>query len=468
MVAKAGTVLPKAERVAMLHALDELTSRVEAASMLGISFGGNRDLYGALGYKKTPVYSDYVAAYKRNGIARAVVKRPVGACWREAPEVVDDDTTADDTQFEAAWKAIVKDRRVWHYLSRVDRLSRVGSYGILLLGFDDGKELSTPIEGTHSLIYLSLYSEGAAAIKEYEADPTNPRFNQPTVYSIKTKKGKGTESKDVHFSRVIHVVEDSLTDDVIGESSLEVVLNRIWDLEKLVGGSAEMFWQGAFPGYNFKLDPQATAKGQGMDDVKTEIMAFVHKLQRWMRTKGVDVQTLTPQVADPASHVNVQLQEVSAATMIPQRILLGSERGELASTQDRDNWAAIVRERQVNHCEPVILRPFIDRLVEHGALPTPSGDDYAVSWPDPAAPDDKARADTGLVRSQALSAWANTAGAELVIPPDEVPEVLLGMSTEDADKLRTRQEEFADETTIEDEEVHEAPAVEAVNPQDER
>jgi len=117
VVAKAGTVLPKAEQVAMLHALDELTSRVEAASMLA-SRSAATATFTARWATRRPVYSDYVAAYKRNGIARAVVKRPVGACWREAPEVVDDDRRRTTRSSSGGGKASSRTAR-WALTSRI-------------------------------------------------------------------------------------------------------------------------------------------------------------------------------------------------------------------------------------------------------------------------------------------------------------------------------------------------------------
>jgi hypothetical protein len=211
-----------------------------------------------------------------------------------------------------------------------------------------------------------------------------------------------------------------------------VVLNYLMDLDKLVGGSAEMFWQGAFPGFAFKLDAGATAETQDLDDVKDQIFNFIHKFQRWLRLQGIDVQSLAPQVADPGPHVAAQVDMISAATGLPKRILLGSERGELASSEDKDNWADQTKDRQSNICEPVILRPFIDRMMFAGVLPEV---EYVIQWPDPSAPDDAARAEVGSKRAMSLAAYVNALGSDRIIPPEAVPEVLLGMTADQAATL---------------------------------
>jgi hypothetical protein len=60
--------------------------------------------------------------------------------------------------------------------------------------------------------------------------------------------------------------------------------------------------------------------------------------------------------------------------------LLGSERGELASSQDASNWAAVVASRQLNYAEKGILRPLIDRLIGWAALPPTESGRYTCVW----------------------------------------------------------------------------------------
>src|SRR5690606_32676688 len=84
---------------------------------------------------------------------------------------------------------------------------------------------------------------------------------------------------------------------------------------------------------------------------------------------------------DPGPHFDVQIALISAATGIPQRILMGSERGELASSQDERNWAVQVADRQNDFAETQVLRPFVNRLIGWGILPEPTGGHYEVEWP---------------------------------------------------------------------------------------
>jgi hypothetical protein len=279
-------------------------------------------------------------------------------------------------------------------------------------------------------------------IDTYETDPKNERYGLPKQYKIKMRSGISTEAtlqKSVHWTRIIHVAEDCLEDDINGTPQLEAVLNRLQDLELIAGGSAEMFWEGAFYGLNFKLSPDARLEPDMETKMKNEMEKFVHKVQRYIRTVGVDVQTLAPTVVDPSNHVSMLVDLIACAKGIPKRILLGSERGELASSQDEKAWMDNVDGRRREHCEPVILRPFINRLITVGVLPEPK-EKYAVDWPDLMAPGEKDIAEVGEVRSRALANYVNAIGAETYVPREFFLKKMLGLKKEEIDQIALMQE----------------------------
>ena len=443
-----------------LHALSEIATRAALASRLGKSYSDKRDLYTALGYIVTPLFADFMARYKRQDIARAAVDIPVRACWRKPPEVYESQDD-DETLFEVAWNELCKDRKVFHYLSRVDRLACIGKHAVLFMGFDDGATLDKPVERATQLLYMMPYSEDNAVIKSYVEDEKDPRFGLPLTYQLAMRQGKADRTFIVHASRVIHVIEDPLDSDIEGQPALEAILNRLHDLELLSGGSAEMFWRGAFPGVAFKLDADAQIQGQDLDALKVQIENYVHGLQRYMRTQGMTVEELAQQIADPSKHIDAQLDLICAARRIPKRILLGSERGELASTQDEENWSARVEERQLEQCEAMILRPFIDRMTELGVLPEPA-EDYTVEWPPLVMKGDKEKAEIGLAKTQALAAYAGSVGAETIIPPDVFLEKFLDLTPEEIELVTATLEgidaELAREPEVEPQPVIGEPA----------
>jgi hypothetical protein len=251
----------------------------------------------------------------------------------------------------------------------------------------------------------------------------------------------GGTAKRVHYSRVIHVAEDLLDDNVEGVPRLRAVLNRLDDLERVAGASSEMFWRGGLPGHQFDVRDGHSLQGQALADLQDEIEKYLHGLQRYVRTKGIDIKGLDSQVADPRGHVDVLIDLVAAATGIPKRILMGSERGELASSMDEETWLALVESRRLNHCEPTILRPFVDLLLAAGALPAPK-DGYTIDWPDLRSVSDREAAEVGEVRSKSLKNYVMAPGAEEVVPPTIFLRTVLGLSEDEIVEVETQLKEI--------------------------
>jgi len=142
----------------------------------------------------------------------------------------------------------------------------------------------------------------------------------------------------------------------------------LFDLEKLVGGSAEMFWRGARPGYKGKVDKEYTLTSDEEEDFQDQLDEYEHNLRRFLISRGIDISALETQVSDPSKHVDVQIQMISAQTGIPKRILTGSERGELASTQDITSWYSLIQGRRENYVAGNILRPFNVKVLAFSLL----------------------------------------------------------------------------------------------------
>jgi hypothetical protein len=182
----------------------------------------------------------------------------------------------------------------------------------------------------------------------------------------------------IDWSRVIHAIDNPLDDNVFGVPRLESVFNVLDDLMKVTGGTAEAFWLEGRGGLQVDVDKEMDLQQEDADDLEDEFTKYYHNLSRFLRTRGVTTTQLGGKVPDPSGTFKVLVSLLSAATGIPQRILLGSEAGALASTQDRANWAERIVERQRTFAEPNLLRPFIERLQLFKILPEGM---VTVEWP---------------------------------------------------------------------------------------
>lgn len=380
-------------------------------------FEGARDLYKAFGYNRAPRTESFLFKYLRQDIAKRIIDAPVRATWGDPP-VID-----ADPEFLAAWQNLLARQRVWHKIMSLDKLVGLGAYGIMVIGFDDGGKLDSPLTAPspnkpRNVLYLQPYMQRSCRIISVDTNPNSARFGLPTMYRIDPRKLDIAQSMadtsaqiisptasqqafNVHFSRVLHVADNTLENDVFGSSRLECVYNLLDDLLKVVGGSAETFWMTANRGLQVDVDKEMNLEKDDAANLQAEMDEFQHNLRRIVRTRGVKINNIGSDMADPSANVKAIISLISAACGIPQRVLLGSELGELASQQDRANWAVRVSERQEDYAEPVILIPLILMLVAAGVLPVPKS--LKITWPEAfkLSPLERAQTSAQMARSAA-------------------------------------------------------------------
>jgi len=423
-----------------------LVERTVFARRAGLQFGGDRDVWSALGYRTRPTFVDYCARYKRQDIAGTIVDRPIRATWRDLPILTDNDDEEVETPFERAWLDLVDQHRIIERFRRLDTLAALGEYAVMLIGLAGQDDFSEPLirgaAGPEGLLYLAPYGQNNITIDRHEDDPTSPRFGWPQSYSLQTRTASGetqpTRSVRAHWSRVIHVSADNLENDVLGTPALERVLNLLDDMIKVVGGSAETFWMLAKSPLHANHDPKARPlTDPEKAEVKEQIDELQHKLRRVLFSSGMDLEYLQSSVADPRGSFDVIISLLSSATGIPKRVLIGSEAGELASSQDEKNFANRISERRTDYAEPKILRPTVGVFVESGVLPEPEGGTFEVVWGSMADADEDAKADTA---SKWAGAVRDFGQATNVIAPSEVRERFLDLPPELPDEIASDDE----------------------------
>lgn len=433
-----------------------------------------RDIAAECGHPRDPIDPlIYQELIDRDPIAARVNEVYPRESWRVQPVVYETEQEDCDTDFEASLDEFPKQlssnggcdyyedtegNALWELCQRADVEVGKGQYGVLFYGLNDSDDLSQPVNLACSNLkvnYIRPLPEYMAQIAQYDSDRRSPRYGMPLSYTINTfdpresNSGIGVplQSFSVHYSRVTHIPSDVTTNEVFGAPRLRSVLNRLLDLQKLYGGSAEMYWKGAFPGLSIETQPQL-AGDVPVDraEMRNMMEQYFNGLQRYLALMGFTAKTLAPVVVDPTAQIKVHLEAICIRLGIPMRIFLGSERGELSSAQDTNEWADRIRARQRYYVSYRIIRPLINKLIELKQLCQPK--QFRIYWPDIATPSKLERAQYAAAVTQSLSQLAN--GADSYIAPVDYWTKLLEYTTEEAESIVCAAQGHAEETQQQD------------------
>lgn len=293
----------------------------------------------------------------------------------------------------------------------------------------------------HRLLFLRSFDESLVQVVRYEWNIRNPRFGLPVMYRITLNDPRQPHSGVglplatvyVHWSRLIHLTDNMVVSEIFGLPRMKPVLPEILNIEKVKAGGAEGYWRSCFTGLAFKTQPQlggdvAVDKGR-LDEM---IDQYWSGLRRSLVLMGMDVDPIAPQVEDPTPHVAVNMEGIAVKMGMPIRVFKGSERGELASSQDDETWNERKADRQQGYLTPRVIVPFVDRLIQLGILPEP--EQYQVQWPDLDALGDKDKSGIALQMTQALGAYVS-GNVETIMEPHSFLTNVCYFTEEQADEM---------------------------------
>ena len=423
-------------RSTAMRALSDLVGRSRFASKIGSTFGGLRDMECALGYQERLQYSDFLHRYKRGGIAKRLVEAFPDATWTVGPSLVENPAPDVETEFEAEVAELVDRLNVWSRFRRADVLAGIGEYSVLLIGVEGDEALDQPmpqLSGPDSILYLQPVPQDRAEIDAFSTATSDKRFGLPEFYqltlgssqsSVGSRSSNTLTSQRVHWSRVIHFADDLVEDDVYGTPKLRPAWNYLDDITKVVGGGSEAAWKRAQPWLQLDMDPEVEMNDADEDAMDEEVDELLHGLRTVFRTRGVKANLLAAAVSSFKGNLDAIMMLVSSTARVPLRLLTGSERGELASTEDRNSWSENVSARRGGTSNDVV-RDFIDRLIEHGGVTTPES--YSIVWPEIDELNEQEKASVTKVLADANKAQFDSEG-RIIVLAEELRDKILGLA----------------------------------------
>lgn len=393
-----------------LNALESTLRRGDISSLFGVSHDKSRDLSDIYGYKRSGErnYDYFSEMYRYNGFANVCISKVPQACWRDGVEIhVDGQPVLKDEIKQ------LKSAGIFSGFERSDILNRIGKFAVLFVGVPDGRKASEPVgkvlgKKRFSEVYFAPYSMQSVTISKYDDDVTSTRYGMPEIYTLtpRSDDNAGTSATDTrqtiqaHWTRVVHIAEGSLSNDIYGTYYLDPIADRLEDLNKTIGGSAEAFFRNASQKKTLDIDKDASIG-------KTELEGFSDSAKEWLNgwkdfigLKGAKINALEVPNADPTKAVDVAIQEVSAYTGIPQRLLIGAGAGQLAGNEDKGSFNQVVSDRQSAKCEMWLMQG-LQVLERAQMLVLPEA--FEFFWPLPDAMDEKTASETNKNNAESFA-----------------------------------------------------------------
>lgn len=459
----------------LVEAVNNYSTSIRQLALRESGYDPRRNIAEECGFPDPVSFSSekFKHLFDTDAIAARVVELLSRECWQTQFEIYESEDSEVATPFESFVNNLSNSLRseqgyhkpkptegdlVKEYLARADVECGKGRYGIVLVGIDDGLDLKEPAPFTPSdnptrkLIYLRVFPEVYAQISVRENDRKNPRYGQPLIYNVTfdsvdegSLMGSGPmRNGQVHWSRIVHIVDNPTSGEVLGVPRLSPVLYDVLTAQKPRYGSGEIYWKNAQQKLSFETHPQLG--GDVLIDtagMKRQIEQVMNGLQQWWALKGMHVNAISPTSIDPQPYIDACISTICIKLGVPIRIFKGSERGELASNQDDDAWNDRLKERQNRFITPRIIVPFYNRLINLGVLPIPTNG-YTVDWPDLTSQSEKDKADIGATKVTALSN-AISSGLTAVIPVEDILTKFAGMDEKEAQMIIEKQQKLAQE-----------------------
>lgn len=435
-----------------------LLQRTRFASMAGFDqYGGSRELFQILGYPSHITFKDYQARYRRGGIAHRIVEAlPSMMGWSDF-QIVErplDEGGKRKTKFERAWLDLTTREEnpiaIGSIMERADILAGIGEYSAIYLGVkergkvgavDRLKQEMSRLREPDDIVYLRPLDQESCEILSYVGDDpsddvSDPRYGFPKLYRVringsqrKSIVGGGilnSTTKDVHWSRIIHVTHKPLDNELFSDPQLQAVWNDLMALDKVAHGGSEAVWREAVQRVLFDLD-QNIGPDQIDPETKTKLKSdledMMHNLSQYVFTRGVTPKPISVNPIKFGENVKTIISLIAATLDLPQRRLMGSESAYASADQDKNTEEETIQSRQKRFGTPVV-RQLVDRFIKYGALPKPSK--YEVVWATEGKKKFKFLA--GIVRdfAQANQAQKNATN-QTITTPDEIRDMVLDM-----------------------------------------
>lgn len=328
---------------------------------------------GKTAMRFTPSEGDYLddetlsRLYELDGIAARVVDAVPKHAMRHAPTI-----SVGDAATSARVKGILDDLGTWEALRRAWCWARLYGGAGVVLGIDDGREQSLPVDAQSitALRFLITADRRDLMPTAWHDDALSSRYGTPSVYRLTRQGGVTTTMSNVHSSRMVRIGGVPTTNRRRLErwgwddSVLQRVYTELQASRSAFAGAGTLIHEASVVTVGIKglmslmaSDPTDTLK------TRFDVMQRMFSIGRWLM-HDADGETVSRlEVGSLTGVVDVMDRMVNflaAVSGIPVTVLMGQAPAGLNATGDSDltNWYdEVAAEREE------VLRPALETVV---------------------------------------------------------------------------------------------------------
>lgn len=265
-------------------------------------------------HNRKRVLTDYdrLVMYGRGGITKVIVDDPATDTWLDGVRFEDE---ALNTVVGKVWPVIEESVEI------ADIWAGVFGMGFVVLGYNDGKAISEPLDRADDVLWAEGFSRTHITEVIYDNVVGSPTYREAKALRIRVgKPGEdgGSEESIVHCDRILFITRNKHIHPFIGGSDLDKPFNDLEDGLGIAWANAESYYSGASPKMVLKtMRPLTKPQEQQVDQQLKEMQSNLRQLAKMLHSMDLQKLTSGADVAKPLEHVVAVFTFLAASTGVP-------------------------------------------------------------------------------------------------------------------------------------------------------
>ncbi len=320
--------------------------------------------------------------YRRDPIVHRAVEKEIEDLFGLRPSIEGDSEELEDAIEELLFG---KKTDLYKNFKKATKGSYLNGMSLIYLNYDNSEDIEEEPEAVEEVTQSGVIYKKDVHDYNLDKDLTSERFNEVRSWELEIGKSsgnvKGQDSvprTEVHSSRLIHVVYDTIFNDPWGISKVEPEFDSHVFRKVVVESAVSAYHQNAEGIRAFSLPENASEKER---EFLRKNIKMLNVRNDMMIPHGTEVLHPGPDLADPSELIE-HLMETSTA--MPYQILTGTQAGQVTGSETNLLIYYIeVNKRRRGKINDMLMDK-LEYLQEKGALPE---GDFSLDWGDVLPPD---------------------------------------------------------------------------------